>query len=36
MQSTRLAFAEYTAWHLINAPTFGNAVTLTTLDAVKF
>jgi nicotinamidase-related amidase len=27
---------QYTAWHLVNAPTFGNAVTLTTLDAVKF
>lgn len=27
---------QYTAWHLVNAPTFGNAVTLTTLDAVQF
>lgn len=27
---------QYTAWHLVNAPTFGNAVTLTTLDDVKF
>ncbi len=27
---------QYTAWHLVNAPTFGNAVTLTTLADVKF
>jgi len=27
---------QYTAWHLVNAPTFGNAVTLTTLADVRF
>jgi nicotinamidase-related amidase len=31
------AYAEqYTAWHLANVPVIGSAMTLTTLDGVKF
>jgi nicotinamidase-related amidase len=35
--SAHLAYAEqYTAWHLMNAPIISAAMTLTTLDSVKF
>ena len=35
--SADLPYAEqYTAWHLVNAPRIGTAVTLTTIDDVKF
>jgi nicotinamidase-related amidase len=27
---------QYTAWHLVNAPIISNAVTLTTIDNIKF
>ena len=35
--SSAYAFAEqYTAWHLVNAPTVGQGVTLTKIDMIKY
>jgi nicotinamidase-related amidase len=35
--SADTAYAEqYVAWHLVNAPVISAAMTLTTLDSVKF
>jgi len=35
--SSSTTYAEqYTAWHLTNAPTISQAVTLTRIDMIKF
>jgi hypothetical protein len=35
--SAETTYAEqYVAWHLVNAPVISPAMTLTTLDSVKF
>jgi nicotinamidase-related amidase len=36
MSSENTYFEQYTAYHLVNNPSYGRAVTLTTIDMVKF